>query len=477
MRIVFFLLIFFLLIFIPALGLAEELYVTPTGAGSEDGSSWSNAFAGFSDITWGSGSGNLGAGDTLYVSGGASGLTYTEELTIGANGSDGSLIYIKTGALSPSPSGHDGLVTITSSGAGIKIGSYDYIVIDGDDGAGNRNFKMLNNTNPGVHINGGTDNLIRYVEATGNEDGIKIEGIDNACHSRGDPYSTNIFEHCYVYDNDSDGIVAPKCVTGRYSIIQSTHASHKDGWEAYGGSGHGHIMVFGNDFVGSGANYQFFGRPLDAMGPDYFINNIFRCDTDTAACTLERGIGVLPDKGDGFEVYVWNNTFAYILYRPPIRFIGPGEFDVIDIRNNIVYDSCASGGGQAILIGSDVGNPTITIDYNIIYAPEYGCTSISVKGTSYPCSKGSYSTYNKNGNCNAVSLVNPVYGQAGDLHLSSSDTNARDGGVDLSAYFTTDKDGNSRGQGSAWDIGAYEYHEDGEDAQAPAPPKNIKILE
>jgi hypothetical protein len=33
---------------------------------------------------------------------------------------------------------------------------------------------------------------------------------------------------------------------------------------------------------------------------------------------------------------------------------------------------------------------------------------------------------------------------------------AKDAGVSLSSYFTTDKDGVTRPQGSAWNIGAYE---------------------
>lgn len=39
----------------------------------------------------------------------------------------------------------------------------------------------------------------------------------------------------------------------------------------------------------------------------------------------------------------------------------------------------------------------------------------------------------------------------------SSDTVAKDKGVSMSTYFTTDRIGTTRPQGSAWDIGAYEY--------------------
>jgi len=42
------------------------------------------------------------------------------------------------------------------------------------------------------------------------------------------------------------------------------------------------------------------------------------------------------------------------------------------------------------------------------------------------------------------------------LHLAPTDKAAKDAGVSLSSYFTTDKDGITHPQGSAWDIGAYE---------------------
>ena len=43
-----------------------------------------------------------------------------------------------------------------------------------------------------------------------------------------------------------------------------------------------------------------------------------------------------------------------------------------------------------------------------------------------------------------------------NLHLASTDNVAKDAGVSLGSYFTTDKDGITRPQGSAWNIGAYE---------------------
>ena len=60
-----------------------------------------------------------------------------------------------------------------------------------------------------------------------------------------------------------------------------------------------------------------------------------------------------------------------------------------------------------------------------------------------------------------------------DFHLSSSDGVARDGGVTLS-YFSTDKDGVTRPQGTAWDIGPYEFRFSA--PNPPAAPTNLRII-
>ena len=111
--------------------LGEEFYVTLNGSGSQDGTSWANAWS-WSDLdtagNWAATDtvGDIDAGDTVYISGGASGVTYTNTLNDHASGESGNEIYIKTGAASPSPSGHSGMVTITDTDVdadGIRIDS------------------------------------------------------------------------------------------------------------------------------------------------------------------------------------------------------------------------------------------------------------------------------------------------------------------------------------------------------------------
>jgi hypothetical protein len=110
---------------------AENLYVTPTGAGSKNGSDWNNAFAGFDGVTWGGGAGQLGAGDTLWVAAGSYGL-----LTMNGDGTSGNQLIIKrarsTNSECSSASGwssaYDGLVTINGVRA---FNSNNYWTLDG----------------------------------------------------------------------------------------------------------------------------------------------------------------------------------------------------------------------------------------------------------------------------------------------------------------------------------------------------------
>ena len=86
---------------------AADWYVRPSGGsyGDEDGTSYTNAWDGFSNITWGSG--GVVAGDTLWVCG-----TFVNQLAPGVDGSSGNPITInglcngEKATLNPSSNGY-----------------------------------------------------------------------------------------------------------------------------------------------------------------------------------------------------------------------------------------------------------------------------------------------------------------------------------------------------------------------------------
>lgn len=105
-------------------------------SGSNNGTSWENAWRSFSAINWGS----ITAGDYLYISGrdagGANDSTvYNETLTIsGIEGTAANKITVIAGKYSPSPSGHSGRVIIDGGGVrdqSINILACSYIIVKG----------------------------------------------------------------------------------------------------------------------------------------------------------------------------------------------------------------------------------------------------------------------------------------------------------------------------------------------------------
>jgi hypothetical protein len=408
----------FLCLFLAQPLFATEWYVWSGASGNNDGGpdeGWTNAWESFADITWSTG--GVIAGDTLYISGGSSGITYNETLSIAVSGSDGSPVTIKTGAQSPSPAGHGGVVTIDGDTYGINLSGRNYVEIDGSDGAYNINLKTTGNTHSGFRIyNHYVGIIIKYAEAYNNGTyGFYSEANGSSCHAAGDPYSALIIDHCYTHDNGEDGITGGNCMTVRYSRISATHASHHDGWEAYGGSSFGHIKGYGNSFEGSGANCQFGGNPLSGEGPLYLYNNTFQCNDQIdgfLGCEYERAIRFGPEsESSGIEVYIWNNTFAFTPYDAAVNLDGHGgDYDVIDVRNNLFYN-CGLTGQPVISIPTISGS--VVVDYNIIHTDDgsFPGTTMSIEGSSYSCSEGAYSTYNTNGSCNSFSFdSSPVEG-------------------------------------------------------------------
>ncbi|MCK7528666.1 MAG: hypothetical protein MZV64_69475 [Ignavibacteriales bacterium] len=76
--------------------------------GSNDGTTWANAWQSLSAINWSS----IDPGDVIYISGGTDSTFYYEQLNIGATGSPDNLITIRAGL----DVGHNGRVIIDAEG-------------------------------------------------------------------------------------------------------------------------------------------------------------------------------------------------------------------------------------------------------------------------------------------------------------------------------------------------------------------------
>jgi hypothetical protein len=167
---------------------ATDWYVKNGGAGSNNGTSWTNAWTSFSSINWAS----LNAGDNLFIDGGADSVVYNMTMNIQKSGNWNNYINILPGKYSSSPSGHSGKVIIDHAYAG-----------------SNNGIQILGSTH-GIQIKGliirrtGSSGIYMYANATtANPYRIKIDSCmiydvgDNECiemlgYFSGTPTTTNM---------------------------------------------------------------------------------------------------------------------------------------------------------------------------------------------------------------------------------------------------------------------------------------------
>jgi hypothetical protein len=102
----YFTVVLFLLLSFPLY--ATDWYVNKNANGSNNGTSWTNAWQLFSAINWSV----IKPGDFLYISGGIDSLVYEETLSPACSGTASNYVTIIAGKYSPAPSGHSGRVII-----------------------------------------------------------------------------------------------------------------------------------------------------------------------------------------------------------------------------------------------------------------------------------------------------------------------------------------------------------------------------
>lgn len=394
-------------------------YVRPNGGsyGAEDGSDWTNAFDGFSDIAWAS----ISAGDTIWVAGG----TYTQSLSPTKGGSAGNVIAVRraradavacTGAAGWS-AGFDS--TITHDSASINIlGDYNYLTFSGattaSGGAIGWHITFVGDTEgTGVFWGNGVTSTNVTLEW------LDIEGPGNVTYSsdgRGidatpltGSSSALTVAHCEIHGWESTVYLAGiSSVTFEYCEIYDVRAVNSETFHpnAFWILNSNDLIVrycYLHGYLGEGI---FWTNNDDDVSGALIYGNIFNNEAggSTTKC-------LQPDNTGTFTgLKVWNNSF-FRCYN--IRY-GDSAFASSEAINNLVVDNL-TGGNPWTALGTETNNLSSTDDAIFVNAA--------------------------GGNFNIVANIGAGY--------------PRDAGADLSAFFTEDMNGNSFEPD--WPIGALQY--------------------
>ncbi|MGZ3792083.1 MAG: choice-of-anchor Q domain-containing protein [Bdellovibrio sp.] len=463
--------ILFFLILLSSSAYSANWYVDNAVATSGNGQSWASAFKDFSSITWSA----FNPGDTLFISGGTTSKIYTSTLNIGASGTASSRIFIRVGQ----EQGHNG--TVIFDGVNIDATYYNYITIDGSVGT-NSHLKIQNVSNIskdeawGISALGVTGLAVRYVTITNCNNGINL-----------------VYGDAFEVDHNS--------ITVKGDVGVRSFANPSRGWVQDTNLIHDNILT--------GLNYNGGPDTLQTGDSTNIYNNIFRNVVDASALpgqhpdNIQMGGRYVKVYGNTFidvgdsnidydaqgsgeiqDVYIYNNLFHIVTkldeYPDFIRMYSTGKainlFSNVKILNNtFVVDTGQLATYMGQLMGFGFGNGSGAgsgneIKNNLAYGTGNMGINQSTGGSSWSVSYGN-NIYPVPVSMDPNAIIGIPILDANFIP-TATDALARDQGMTLS-YFSTDKLGTPRPQGSAWDIGAFEYS-----AKAPlklAAPMNLRI--
>jgi len=448
------------LVFLAISAQAKTCYVDSAATGANDGTSWASAWTSLSAIK------GLAAGDTVYISGGASGSTrtYSQSGWAPAGGTASNPITYQIGQ----DSSHNGTALFT--GSGTWLGTINNLIISGDAGDGGTHFALAASTNSASPFS--------VVISTTSSTHIRISYLNCGQMSGGSmsPFYFGLsgctaieLDHIYLYitgapqqggfsalwNGNAAGYDQSKCHHNEVHLPNDGNGVGPDGlkWQQNGCS------VYNNLFVtyfqtGASGDHQ---DGDQVQGGDYMkVYNNRVVDMANYAIFFEGSYG-------GFNhVQIYNNiailTSSTIRSSAPpgglvMGAAGTSTFTDVLIANNAVLDY---GGHGAIALNNTSGSS----------ATFSGClvANNAIVNSGAPDLSGNSTTPSIN-NPNLTSATAALYftsytlGNASDnLHLTALASSLIGKGTNLTAWgITTDADGNARPASGAWDIGPYQY--------------------
>jgi len=486
---------------------AGNIYIAQTAQGTGAGSSCTNAKAVTwfnTAANWGSGSSQIGPGTTVNLCG-----TISSSLTVSGSGTSGNPITIlfganaqlsaplwTSGAIQASnvsyiilDGGSNGLIQATNSGTNLQQTGSGGIVFTNVSNSEIRNLTINNmyvrtstagedGGGVGIYLDGGGNNSIHNNSISEVENGI-MQVYRTAT-------SNVMIYNNYVYHTNwgiavGEGDV--NCSANNIQIYSNEIGDqnvwddpadnyHHDGifvYAVYGSDQVTNLKVYSNYIHGNMGNNStalIYTSVSNVINPQYYNNVLVATSGITnAMITVTTGSGGeivnntcvdASNSGSG-----GTNTCIYF---------GSGSGG--QVENNIAYNCRVS-----LALVQPVSASTYTSNYNLFYNANQAQSGLQMaqidanSGSFYFSSFAQWQSstgFDKNSITTNPQLVNP---SGANYHLQSTSP-AIGAGVNLSSYFSTDKDGNPRPSTGAWDIGAYKYVSP--TSLAPSAPQNLR---
>ncbi|MEP0859803.1 MAG: discoidin domain-containing protein [Ignavibacterium sp.] len=409
-------------------------YVDKRATSLNNGTSWTNAWSSFSTINWA----NIQPGDTLFISGGTDSIVYTESLTIGKSGASNQHIVITKGK----DSGHNGKVILqNSTGNAIYMLNRQYITISNLKFSGwNASIYLRGN------VSGGISNI--NIENCRAILGGRFVFIDGYSDTSGSNCNNIVIRNCIVdtdtltgqqtdcvYAQYANGLTIENC---NFTIRAEDATQHDDLVQTFWVK---NVTVRNSIFKHldkkvSNAQGLFFEN---YAGNFFIYNNLIQQLGDTTGSgNTDAKIYFKSSTRNEAVAYISNNTVygsnGDLVYLATTL---NGSY----IKNNILWTFGRIGGeASTTSIVRVFNNSGTTVANNLFYDKDDSMTNISNSGTN---------TNNIEGDPLFVDRA------ASNFRLTSGSP-AINQGIS-SSIVTNDLDGNARPQGSAYDIGAYEY--------------------